>query len=65
MTNMLVLSRKCNQSIIINDNIKVTVVAIRGDKVRIGVDAPTDVEVHRQEIYNEIQQEKLDNAGPG
>lgn len=62
---MLVLSRKCNQSIIINDNIKVTVVAIRGDKVRIGVDAPTDVEVHRQEIYNEIQQEKLDNAGPG
>ncbi len=52
---MLVLSRKKNESIIINDHITVTVVEIRGDKVRLGIDAPKDVTVHRQEIYEAIQ----------
>jgi len=52
---MLVLSRKKNESIIINDNITVTVVEIRGDKVRLGIDAPKDVSVHRREVYEAIQ----------
>jgi carbon storage regulator len=52
---MLVLSRKKNESIIINDNITVTVVEIRGDKVRLGIDAPKEVTVHRREVYDAIQ----------
>lgn len=52
---MLVLSRKKNESIIINDHITITVVEIRGDKVRLGIDAPKDVSVHRREVYEAIQ----------
>ena len=52
---MLVLSRKKNESIIINDNITLVVVDIKGDKVRIGINAPKDVPVHRKEIYNAIR----------
>jgi len=52
---MLVLSRKKDESIIINDHIRVTVVEIRGDKVRLGIDAPKDVSVHRREVYEAIQ----------
>ena len=52
---MLVLSRKRNESIVINDNIIVTVVEIRGDKVRLGINAPKDVSVHRQEVYDAIK----------
>lgn len=52
---MLVLSRKKNESILINGNIVVTVCEIRGDKVRIGIEAPEDVIVHRQEIAERIQ----------
>ena len=51
---MLVLSRKKNESIIIDNNIVVTVVEIRGDKVRLGIEAPKDVPVHRQEVYDAI-----------
>ena len=51
---MLVLSRKSNESIVINDNIKVTVVEIRGDKVRLGIVAPKEIPVHRQEVYDQI-----------
>jgi carbon storage regulator len=51
---MLVLSRKKNESIIINNDITVTVVEIRGDKVRLGIIAPKDVPVHRQEVYDAI-----------
>ena len=54
---MLVLSRKKDESIIINDHIRVTVVEIRGDKVRLGIDAPKDVTVHRQEVYEAIQKQ--------
>ena len=61
---MLVLSRKKNESIIINDHIVVTVVEIRGDKVRLGIDAPKDVTVHRREVYEAIQnQAKLREEG--
>lgn len=60
---MLVLSRKKNESIIINDHITVTVVEIRGDKVRLGIDAPKDVTVHRREVYEAIlNQSKLHEA---
>ena len=60
---MLVLSRKKNESIIINDNITLTVVEIRGDKVRLGIDAPKEVTVHRREVYEAIQnQSKLREA---
>jgi carbon storage regulator len=52
---MLVLSRKKNESIIINDNITLTVIEIRGDKVRLGIEAPKDVTVHRREVYEAIQ----------
>lgn len=51
---MLVLSRKKNESIIINDNIVVTVVEVRGDKVRLGIEAPREVTVHRREVYDAI-----------
>ena len=55
---MLVLSRKKNESIIIDDHIIVTVVEIRGDKVRLGIQAPKEVPIHRSEIYEAIQAEK-------
>jgi carbon storage regulator len=52
---MLVLTRKSNQSIMIGDEVKVTVLSVIGEKVRIGIEAPTDVPVFRTEIYLEIQ----------
>jgi carbon storage regulator len=54
MPAMLVLSRKSNESIIINNNITVTVVEIRGDKVRLGIVAPKEIPVHRQEVFDLI-----------
>ncbi len=52
---MLVLSRKKGESVIISDNIVVMVVDIRGDKVRLGIEAPRDVPVHRREVYDAIK----------
>ncbi len=52
---MLVLSRKKNERIVINDNIVVMVVDIRGDKVRLGIEAPKEVSVHRREVYDAIK----------
>jgi carbon storage regulator len=54
---MLVLSRQRDESIIIGDDIKITIVDIRGDKVRLGIEAPTAIPVHRQEVYEAIQRE--------
>ena len=54
---MLVLSRHKNESVMIGDNIKITVVDIRGDKVRFGIDAPKDIPCHRQEVYEAINRE--------
>lgn len=54
---MLVLSRKKNESIVINDNVRVTVVEIRGDKVRLGIEAPAEIPVHREEVWVAIQAE--------
>ncbi len=59
---MLVLSRQRDESIIIGDNIVVTVVDVRGDKVRLGIDAPREVSVHRREIYEAIQRENKQAA---
>lgn len=52
---MLVLSRCSNQSIMVGDDIRITVINVRGDKVRIGIEAPNDIPVHRQEVYNAIK----------
>jgi carbon storage regulator len=52
---MLVLSRKKNESIVINNDITIVVVEIRGDKVRLGVEAPKEVPVHRREVYDAIR----------
>ena len=66
---MLVLSRKKNESIVINNDITIVVVEIRGDKVRLGVEAPKEVPVHRREVYeaikrNEAAQVKSATAEP-
>jgi len=55
---MLILSRKKNESIVINDDVTVTVVEIRGDKVWLGIDAPKEVPVHRREVYDAIQRQE-------
>ncbi len=55
---MLVLSRQRDESIIIGDNVIITIVDIRGDKVRLGIEAPSEIPVHRQEVYDAIQKEK-------
>jgi len=54
---MLVLSRHRDESIMIGDNVVVTIVDIRGDKVRLGIDAPSEIPVHRREVYEAIQRE--------
>lgn len=61
---MLVLTRKSNQSIMIGDDIEVSVLSIMGEKVRVGIQAPRDIPVFRKEVYLEIQQERArDLAG--
>lgn len=62
---MLVLSRQRDESIIIGDNIVITVVDIRGDKVQLGIQAPTEIPVHRQEVYEAIQRENTRAVEPG
>ncbi len=55
---MLVLSRQRDESIMIGDNVEITIVDVRGDKVRLGITAPKSIPVHRREIYDAIQREK-------
>ena len=59
---MLVLSRQRDESIIIGDNVVVTVVDVRGDKVRLGIQAPKEIPVHRREVYEAIQRENRQAA---
>lgn len=59
---MLVLTRKVGEAIKINDDISFRVLGIKGGQVRIGVEAPKDVQVHREEIYDRIQSDKLKTA---
>ena len=62
---MLVLSRKKNESIVINNDITIVVVEIRGDKVRLGVEAPKEVPVHRREVYDAIRRNEMTEANRG
>ena len=55
---MLVLSRQRDESIMIGDDVEITIVEVRGDKVRLGINAPRDIPVHRREVYDAIQAEK-------
>ena len=55
---MLVLSRQKDESIIIGDDVEITIVDVRGDKVRLGINAPREISVHRKEVYEAIQREK-------
>jgi carbon storage regulator len=59
---MLILSRKVNESIIIGDKIEVSIVDLKGDQVKLGIRAPRDVKVYRQEVYDEIQRENREAA---
>ena len=55
---MLILTRRPSEAIVIEGGIKITVLGIRGNKARIGIDAPNDIAVHREEIYDKIQRKK-------
>jgi len=57
---MLILTRRVGETIVIGDDIKITVLGVKGNQVRIGVNAPKTVTVHREEIFNRIQQEQGD-----
>lgn len=59
---MLVLARKIGESIMIDDNVKITVLGTKGNQVRIGITAPKDVSVHREEVYERIQAEKYEKV---
>lgn len=59
---MLVLSRQRDESIMIGDDVEITIVDVRGDKVRLGITAPKSIPVHRREIYDAIQREKAEKA---
>ena len=59
---MLVLTRKKGEKIIIDDNIEITVVEIEGNKVKVGIDAPKSIEIHREEVYRRIEEENKEAA---
>lgn len=61
---MLILTRRVGESLVIGDNVNVTVLGVKGNQVRIGVNAPKEVAVHREEIYQRIQRERSGGADP-
>ena len=60
---MLILTRRIGESVMIDDEVKITVLGVKGNQVRIGIDAPKHVSVHREEIYMRILEEKENNGG--
>ena len=58
---MLILTRRIGETLIIGDDVNITVLGVKGNQVRLGINAPKDVSVHREEIYLRIQQEKQEN----
>ena len=62
---MLVLTRKVNESIMVGDEVKITIVEVKGDQVKLGISAPKRIAVHREEIYLEIQKENIRAAETG
>lgn len=61
-TDMLILSRRVNESIVIGDEVTITILNVKGGQVRIGITAPADISVHRQEIYERIQSAQADDT---
>lgn len=61
---MLILTRKTGEKVMIGDNVELTVLGIKGNQVRVGVDAPKDIAVHREEVYLRIQNEKQTQNDP-
>lgn len=57
---MLILTRKKGEKILIDDNIEISIVEIKGNKVKIGIDAPKDIEILREEVYRSVEQENID-----
>ena len=60
---MLILTRRAGETLMVGDEVTVTVLGVKGNQVRIGIKAPSDVAVHREEIYEKIQQEQMESEG--
>ena len=61
---MLILTRRIGETLMVGDDVTITVLGVKGNQVRIGVNAPKDVAVHREEIYQRIQKERSDDDDP-